>query len=210
MPSVNLLRRIDPTDSDNIIMEKDLRFTTMAYGKRIESYYLAYIPLSIYETLPKFGALDLISCFTVNFFYTEEYPLGVILLFNQLCNCISSVFYLPVTMFQYICEYMMMEKLWECYYDVLKSDRNECSREIKVQNWKTSTILNIRLKKQYDVVRICLSYIDCGNLNGTTRNYSTDALSFLDYCQFFYRRFVNPVLETNNYAYDCSKVLPVT
>ena len=210
MYSIDPLKQINPTDEKNSLMEKDLRYTSLNYGKRLDSYYLAYVPLLVYETLPIFGSLNLQSCFKVNFFHIEEYPLGVILLFNQLCNCTSSLFYIPVTMFQFITERIVMDKLWGAYYDILKTEEESTYSDIQIQNWKTNTILNIRIKRQHEQVRLTLTYIDPSALNKKIPSYSTDALSFLDYCQFFYHRFITPVIETNNYIYDCIKTSTVT
>ena len=149
--------------------------------------------------MPFFGQADLSACFTQNFFHTEEFKFGVILLFSQLCNCTSTVFYLPVTMFQYITERLVMEKLWECYYSV-----NNGLEEVKgicLQNWKTITFLHIEFRKMNDEVQIFLSYTN-DSIDNVTPMYVTDALAFMDYCQFFYRRFVSAVLETNNYIYE--------
>ena len=198
---IDPLKEIDPTNRTNSRMEKDPRFTSLILDKRIDSYYLAYVPAILYGTLPYFGTLDVGSCFSVNFFQAEEYQFGVIVLYNQLCNCTSSSFYIPVTMFQYITERALMDKLWSCYYGVYNETSEASQREIQIRNWKTATTLTIIIKRQHEQIRLCLIYIN-EHLN-CTPTFSTDALSFIDYCQFFYRRFVSSVLETNNYIYEC-------
>ena len=192
------MQSIDPTNNTTTT-STDPRYTCLSLGQRIENYYLAYVPASTYLNMPSFGKLDLTSCFATNFFQTEESQFGVIMLFSQVCNCTSTVFYIPVILFQYITERLLMEKMWECFYMLVNGLEDE--RTICVQNWQTSTFFNIVFQKQNDEVYVFLSYTN-NAVAHSTPTYRTIALDFLDYCQFFYRRFVGAVLETNNYIYE--------
>ena len=192
------MQNIDPTDKSAVV-STDPRYTCLSLGQSIENYYLAFVPEHAYSGMPAFGVLEPSSCFSKNFFQSEESQFGLVMLFSQMCNCTSTVFYLPVTLFQYITDRLLMEKMWECYYAVYNGLEEE--RTICVQNWKTSTFFNLVFRQQHEHVQLCLSYTNSFEPHRTPR-YRTNALDFLDYCQFFYRRFVNPVLETNNYVYE--------
>lgn len=198
---------INPTNKNDCIV-KDERFTCLYMGKTLHNYYLAYVPINCFDQVPMFGACSVETCYNENFFESAERDLGILLLFKELCNCASIAFYIPTIMFQFLTERKTVEKMWQSYYTILNN--REPSKIIGLHNWKTETILYIEFihPEKFDKVMVYLSYKNNRNKKSESMpGFITDALAFLDYCSFFYNRFVSDVLETNNYVLDVS--LPV-